>query len=864
MPLSSGTRIGPYEIVGWIGAGGMGEVYRARDPRLGRDVAIKLLPQAFAADRTRLHRFEQEARAAGQINHPNILAVYDVGTHDGTPYIVSELLEGASLRSRMDGGALGVAKAVAYARQIAEGLAAAHDKGVVHRDLKPDNLFVTQDGRVKILDFGIAKLARPTDEPAVTGAPTGTEPGMVIGTLGYMSPEQVRGEAVDHRSDLFNVGTILYEMLTGRLAFARGTAADSMAAILKEEPAPLPTSISPALARIVGRCLEKSREARFQSARDLAFGLEVLSGTNPAISSTAAVPSSRRVRRLVATAALVIAMAVTAWLAWPGPPSIEEQLARATFTPLTNTVESEVDATISRDGKFIAYMSDRDGVFHPYLRQIGDSYSRKLIDSSIDQRNPGLNRSIGFSADERSVWIGGNPGRRLSVVPFVEGPPRPFLSEYAVNVVWSRDGTRLFYFSYLPGDPMFVAESTGANPRQIHISDPGEHNHFPAWSIDDQWIYYAHGSQDSGEYDIWRIPSDGSAAPERLTSLKNEVRDITPIDLTTLLYVAPDEDRSGPWLWALDLETRRSRRVTVGLERYLSIAASANSKQLLATMATSTANLWSVPIGETIAEERDVTPYPMFGRRALAPRFAKTGLFFLSSTGAADGLFRLETEKPVEIWKGVDGALLESPVASPDHDRVAVVLRRQGKLRLWLVSADRADNRSLSDAIEVRGTAAWSPDAKWIVTGGFDASGQGLFKIPVDGGAPIKLHTGPAFDPVWSPNDDVIVFVGRQTTGAPLEAMTTNGTPLKLLDIRIPMGGSGRARFLPNGDLIYVQGPVGSHNFWRLNLGTGEKQPLTRLANPASIYSFDISRDGRRIVFDRVRENGDIVLIQLK
>src|SRR5437762_6112592 len=281
MSVAAGTRIGPYEIVGWLGAGGMGEVYRARDSRLGRDVALKLIPPSLAADETRVRRFEQEARAAGQLNHPNILAVHDIGVHAGAPYIVTELLEGESLRSRLESGPLPARKAVDYARQTATGLAAAHDKGIVHRDIKPDNLFITADGRNKILDFGIAKLTTPGDDRlGRTGLPTETAEGMVVGTAGYMSPEQVRGEPVDARSDIFSLGTVLHEMLTGHPAFARATVADTMSAILKEDPSEaLPDNVPPALTRIVGRCLEKAREARFQSARDLAFGLEVLSDT---------------------------------------------------------------------------------------------------------------------------------------------------------------------------------------------------------------------------------------------------------------------------------------------------------------------------------------------------------------------------------------------------------------------------------------------------------------------------------------------------------------------------------------------------------------------------------------------------------
>ena len=282
--LSAGARLGPYEILAPLGAGGMGEVYRARDTRLGREVAAKVLPAAFSTDADRLRRFEQEARAASALNHPNILTIHDIGTHGGAPYVVSELLEGETLRERLSGSAFSSRKTVDYGIQIAEGLAAAHEKGIVHRDLKPENLFVTKDGRVKILDFGLAKLTRPevagrplTEVPTATA---GTEPGVVMGTVGYMSPEQVRGQVADHRSDIFAFGAILYEMLMGRRAFRGDSAIETMNAILKDEPPEISTSgpgLSPALEPVVRRCLEKSPGERFQSARDLAFALNNLS-----------------------------------------------------------------------------------------------------------------------------------------------------------------------------------------------------------------------------------------------------------------------------------------------------------------------------------------------------------------------------------------------------------------------------------------------------------------------------------------------------------------------------------------------------------------------------------------------------------
>src|SRR5438552_8335499 len=281
MALTSGKIIGPYEIVSALGAGGMGEVYRARDKRLARDVALKILPESFSRDGDRLRRFEQEERAVAALNHPNILAVFDVGQHDGSPFLVSELLEGESLRAVLDRGAMPQRKAIDYGVQVAQGLAAAHEKGIVHRDLKPENIFVTRDARIKILDFGLVKLAQKVGAAAesdgVTLTSSHTVAGVVMGTASYMAPEQVRGEAADPRTDIFALGAVLYEMLSGKRAFRRDTPAETMRAVLKEDPPELSDlghPISPALERIVRRCLEKSPEQRFQSAKDLAFALE--------------------------------------------------------------------------------------------------------------------------------------------------------------------------------------------------------------------------------------------------------------------------------------------------------------------------------------------------------------------------------------------------------------------------------------------------------------------------------------------------------------------------------------------------------------------------------------------------------------
>jgi len=317
--ISSGSRLGPYEVLAPLGAGGMGEVYRARDPRLGRDVAIKVLPASFSKDPDRLRRFEQEARAAGILSHPNITAVFDIGSEDGAPYVVSELLEGEALQAALAGGRLSTRRALDYAIQLAHGLAAAHEKGIVHRDLKPANVFVTKDGRIKILDFGLAKLIHAKDGlPGRTNPSTtqGTEPGAVLGTLGYMAPEQLRGKTADARSDIFSFGAILYEMLSGKRAFQGDSAADTMSAILRDDPPDLSLTdqnISPGLERIVRHCLEKDPGQRFQSAQDLAFDLEALLGTASGATRAIVVPASES-RRWIPITAMATAI-VVAYLA---------------------------------------------------------------------------------------------------------------------------------------------------------------------------------------------------------------------------------------------------------------------------------------------------------------------------------------------------------------------------------------------------------------------------------------------------------------------------------------------------------------------------------------------------------------------
>ncbi len=445
MALSGGTRLGPYEVLGPIGAGGMGEVYRARDTRLGRDVAVKVLPGAVSHTPERLHRFEQEARLAGSLSHPSVLTVFDVGSHEGAPYIVTELLEGRSLREVLAAGPLPPRKAVEYAQQAALGLAAAHERGVVHRDLKPANLFVTKDGRLKVLDFGLAKLTQvdPLDV-ADSQLSTDTAEGKVVGTIGYMSPEQVRGHAVDARSDAFALGAVLYEMLSGRRAFTGDTAADTMTAILTLDPEDLsrPGLVVPAsLDRIVRRCLEKDPAERFQSAKDIAFALEAESGTARSGTEAPAVAARPR-RRLVVTAAVGLGLllgGVTLGLIF-GRKLWERPVPR--FTQLTFRRGVVEPARFTVDGNTVVYSAYWDG-------KPPEIFAQRLDGSEAAPLGLPPSRLLAVSAQGELAILLVPPGEHgtpasgtLARAPLSGGAPRLVLDGVR-NADWSPDGREI-------------------------------------------------------------------------------------------------------------------------------------------------------------------------------------------------------------------------------------------------------------------------------------------------------------------------------------------------------------------------------------------------------------------------------------
>jgi eukaryotic-like serine/threonine-protein kinase len=586
MSLITGTKLGPYVIVSLAGAGGMGEVYRARDARLNREVAIKVLPAAFARDPERLRRFQQEAQAVAALNHPNILAIHDFGEHEDSPYIVSEFLEGDTLRDRMRPGRLPVRKATEYGEQVARGLAAAHEKGIVHRDLKPENIFITRDGRVKILDFGLAKLARSGGVPATDAATQvlQTEPGVVMGTAGYMSPEQVKGQIADHRSDLFSFGAILYEMLSGGRAFRGETSVETMSAILKEDPPELTEtnrSVPPAMERIVRHCLEKSPDERFQSARDVAFNLQSLSGSTSQVAAIA--PTKRRaalVSRMAAIAALSLgALAAVFWAGRSLRPDFSPS-----FKPLTFRRGTVTAARFAPDGQNVIYSAAWEGRPHPELfsTRVDGVASRPLDVSDADLLAISPQGEMALLQHWRRTIAWQRTGM-LARLPLSGGAPKEML-DGVQDADWARDGSRLAvvrggsqyqlefplghvlatvssgWFNYPRISPdqqhiAFFEHPVGDDRGSVCVADLGGHKRV----LSGGWSSLAGLAWTGSGNEVWFTGSNtGSSRALYAVSLSGRVRPVLRVPGSLLLHdIAPD----GRVL----LSQEDSRRLIVGV-----------------------------------------------------------------------------------------------------------------------------------------------------------------------------------------------------------------------------------------------------------------------------------------------------------
>jgi len=712
MTLTAGMKLDNYEVIGLLGAGGMGEVYRARDPFLNREVAIKILPTFVSQDPDRLRRFEQEAQAAAALNHPNILAVHQFGIVEGAPYLVSELLEGATLRQLLQRDSMPARKAIDYGVQIARGLAAAHEKGIVHRDLKPENLFVTKDGRIKILDFGLAKLMqhRPEpDGPAPTMTATitkRTDPGLVLGTVGYMSPEQVRGETVDHRTDIFAFGAILYEMLTDKRAFQRSTSAETMAAILNDDPPGIsqivPTT-PPGLQRVVHRCLEKIPEQRFHSASDLAFALEALSdsGSGPVV-ATSPVSSSRWLWATVAGAVVTLGALLIAWWRIPSAVPVVESVTQLTDDgqPKGNMV-SDGSRIYFEEGRpenwGIAQVSVTGGATAPVKTPFTNSYIAGIKPDG----------SALLALVPSNIFSGEGP---LWWIPLPAGEPRRLGNFETPDAHMVPDG-RIVFAKFAQGADAngaggrmdwFIADKDGSNPREL-VSLRGNEG--------DVWVA-PHGqrillSEDrDGVRRLLDLAVDGTGLREIRKLNPDECCFISTPDEKYLVYSSGNAQQSDIWLLPMQTGLFRGKgrpvRLTNGPLPYTSPLPSRDGKQIFA--------LGTKQRGELVRYDLKSHQFLPFlsGISAIYPTFSKDGKWVAYVSYPDHTLWRSRIDGTERMQLTFPPMQTRFPNISPDGTRIAF----SSNDPIFVIDINGGQPQKIVE----RGSAAnWSPDGNLLL-----------------------------------------------------------------------------------------------------------------------------------------------------
>jgi len=721
MTLPPGTKLGQFEILGPLGAGSMGEVYRARDPRLNRDVAIKVLPKLVSAEPDRLQRFEIEAKAAAALSHPNILSVLQMGTHEGAPYLVSELLEGKPLAESLRRGPLPLRQAIQYAVQIAHGLAAAHEKGVVHRDLKPENLFLTKDGRIKILDFGLAKVA-PSKPGPTNLATTITRLGVAMGTVGYMSPEQVRGQVTDYRTDIFAFGAILYEMVMGQRTFLRATEADTVSAILNEEPASM-TQLSPdlplALERVIRRCLEKNPEQRFQSASDLAFALEELSEPTWALSGAHSIPveppKPRRLPSLLLALGFLLIGGLLAYL-WLRPPHVPTV---ANYVQLTH--DGQPKALIGTDGTRIYLATGVGSAASFSLRGISELSITGGSPRKIDLSTSADMVPLGLSPDASELFLiqgeGAPPRGPLSSVPVLGGTPRRIGDFVAETAAWSPDAKLLAYSNL--GD-LFVAKADGSDPRRLTTITGDIRN--LTWSPDSSHL---------------RFDSSETAGTVGLQIEREVSVDGTGLHVLLPGWHNPPDECCGKW--------------------------TADGKYFVFQ---SQGQIWALPnsggIFQSAPKPIQLTSSPMTLSSPLPSKDGKK-LFVIGRTYRGQ-LVRYDA-KTSEFVPFLGGISVEYVDFSKDGRWVTYTSYPEGVL--WRSRVDGSDRLQLTFPPLSPVLPRWSPDGKTIL---FFQFAQGadkparIYTVSPDGGSPqLLLPDDPSqqLDPNWSPDGSKIIFSGE-------------------------------------------------------------------------------------------------------
>jgi Tol biopolymer transport system component len=858
-------------------------VYRAHDSRLRRDIAIKVIASRFATDPELLRRFEQEARASAALNHPNIVAIYDMGKHEGSPYLVTELLEGESLRQRLTRGPLPLGTVIRFGLQIVHGVNAAHEKGIVHRDLKPENVFVTEDERLKILDFGLAKLVERrlavTVVSQLTTAPA-TEIGTVLGTAGYMAPEQVRGEVADHRSDIFAVGAILYEMLTGRGAFHRETAAETLTAILRADPPDiLDTSprVPPGLVRLVGHCLEKKPEDRFQSARDLAFALDMIDSLSRDTRVPPASPlPSRAVWRSAAAITALVVLAAGGFAAWRLVWSSAPPIAEVRVHRLTDARGLEESPAISPDGKSVAFVAQAGGNAHIYVRLIAGSAPLQVTRDSVDHLYPR------WSADSASIIYyqpppEGTADGAIWEIPALGGAAHRITAS-AGSADISHDGKRLVFPRFANGRmELAIAARDGTDAKALAVLETGYQYVTPRWSFDDRLVAYQRGT--ASAFDIFVVAADGGqsrqltqhgARLEGLTWASNRPSIIFASSRGSTIWYLPRTN-----LWAVDADGTGLRQLTFGEESYAYPDTNA-SGTIIVNRVRRLFDIWRYPVehspdenvrrGVRITQQTSDVHTP-----SVAPDNRE--LAYVSDSGGHANIWvvNLETGQSRQItFERNPEMRVGLPLWSPAGTEIAYFTSLGSSWNYFLVRPDGSDPRLLArDA----GWATWSPDGQWLYFSDYP-TGTYLRKVAAKGGSPIVVRNDRASRVAISPDGAALYYAIELpvvTGGSDLEIRVARPelAPSQLL-AQIPA-----RRAAPWGGFQPVLSPDGrwlalalldgvTSNLWALSTSDGHLRQLTDFGERPIFITRRVSwsSDGR-FVFAAVGEgDSDVVLLE--
>ncbi len=877
MSLTAGSRLGAYEIIAPIGAGGMGAVYRARDARLDRDVAIKVLADSLVKDQASMARFEREAMSVAKLSHPNILSIFEFAHDAGLAFVVMELVDGETLRARLERGPIPARKAIAYALQIARGLGAAHARGIVHRDLKPENVMITRDDHVKILDFGLAKTT--TSKMDGSQLPTqiaDTTPGTVLGTFGYMAPEQVRGLVVDHRADMFSFGAVLYEMLAGQRAFRGETAADTMTAILTREPPdldPAALAIPPGLDRIVRRCLEKNAELRFQSANDLAFALENVTSTSGTTSGAtlgmASVPPARAARTSLLpwmVAAVTAIAAAIGW--WPRGTTMSTAPRFDTFRRITELAGEETAPALSPDGTTVAYAVHVNDSWDIYTQRVGGRNATPILnDPKRNESSPAFSpdgASIAFheSDTDGGIFIAGATGESVRR-----------LTDFGFHPAWSPDGKHIAFTTEEIFDPsgrqgeatLYVVDAAGGQPRKVVAGDAAQ----PSWSPSGDRIVY--WSNPGGQRDLFTVAANGG---ERVALTNDAAIDWSPVWAPDGHDVYFSSDRGGAmnlWRIPVDPETGKStgapEPVTMGAQASAGLPSfSKDGKRLAFRSRIGSINPFDIPFDPVTLKAGEP--------RLLDSRTNIRVPSSVSPDGSMVAFFSIG-ERQEDLFVGPPGGPMRrviddaardrAPFFMPDGKSLLFYSNRSGDWQAWTVGLDGSGLRQLGKAPDSVVYPIMSPSGDRIVFTGSTSSRPFQMALPSGEISPVPGATidGEGWLPTsWSRDGARIAGPITSASGAPAGVAVydlATKTTSKLSDdpsyCVLMLSDNRRVIYFTNGGWQLVAVDIASK--------TRTVIPL-HLPAPSTIDMFAISPDSRHIYYGGVRAEADVWILERK